>query len=85
MNDITLRLPLPKEDYITLIFAYALTLDADVEAKNQFYQLLSNIIVNIPPKDKLLLIGYLNARVGKNHRLWENFIGKESVENCSSI
>lgn len=34
----TVRLPIPKEYYITLISAYAPTLDADQKAKNQFYQ-----------------------------------------------
>lgn len=54
MNNITLQFP--KENYITPISAYAPSLDAD-EDKNEFYLQLSNTIVNVPLKDKLLLLG----------------------------
>lgn len=52
-----LRLPINKENYLTFISTYAPTLEADEEAKNQFKQQLNYTIVNIPPKDKILLLG----------------------------
>lgn len=67
-----------------LISVYALTLDADEDAKNLFYQQLSNIIVNIPLKNKLLLLEDFNAKVGKDNDLEENVIRKEDVRNCNS-
>uniref|UniRef100_A0A0L8HDV7 Endonuclease/exonuclease/phosphatase domain-containing protein n=1 Tax=Octopus bimaculoides TaxID=37653 RepID=A0A0L8HDV7_OCTBM len=79
----THRLPLPEENYITIISAYVPNLDADT-VKNHICHHLSNIIFNIPPKDKLLLLRDFKASVGKYHRLWENAIGKEGVGNCSS-
>lgn len=53
----TLRLPIHKENYLTFISTYAPTIEADKEAKNQFKQQLSYTIVNIPPKDNILLLG----------------------------
>lgn len=81
---ITLRLSLPKKNYTTLISTSAPTLEADEKAKNQFYQQLSNIIVNIPPNEKLFLLGDFNASVGNDYCLWEKVIGKESVWSCNS-
>lgn len=72
------------KNYIMLISVYALTLDADEDAKNLFYQQLSNIIVNIPLKNKLLLLEDFNAKVGKDNDLEENVIRKEDVRNCNS-
>lgn len=77
-----LWLILPNKIHITIISDNAATTDEGV--KNQFYQQLGNIIVSIPPADKLLLLGDFNATVRKDNFSWENVIGKEGIENCKS-
>ena len=80
----TLRVPLPDNNFMTLISSYAPTLDADEDLKNHFYQQLNNTIRKVPPRDHLLLLGDFNARVGKDHQLWEDIIGKEGIGNCNA-
>ncbi|XP_076046084.1 uncharacterized protein LOC143028190 [Oratosquilla oratoria] len=58
----TLRVPLPDNNFMTLISSYAPTLDADEDLKNHFYQQLNNTIRKIPQSDHLLLLGDFNAR-----------------------
>lgn len=67
--------------FMALISAYAPTLDADEETKNQFYQQLNELFLWTPPQDKLLLCDF-NARVGKDHRLWNNIV--KGVRNCNA-
>lgn len=45
---------------------------------------LTDVILRIPTQEKLLILGDLNMRVGKNHRLWKIIIGKEGVCNCNA-
>uniref|UniRef100_A0A0L8GNK6 Endonuclease/exonuclease/phosphatase domain-containing protein n=1 Tax=Octopus bimaculoides TaxID=37653 RepID=A0A0L8GNK6_OCTBM len=66
---------------MTLISDYARTLDANDNVKNTDQQ-LSDLILNVPPDDKLLLEDF-NARVGRDNRLWENVINKDGVEGCN--
>lgn len=80
---ITLRLPLPKNQFITLISVYAPTLDAEDHIKGAFYQQLDTTITQIPAGDRLLLLGDFNARVGRDHELWQNIIGRQGVGNCN--
>lgn len=78
-----LRVPLPQNNFITVLSAYAPTLDVDEDVKNHFYDQLSATIYSVPSRDKLLLLDDFNARVGRDHHLWENIIGKEGVGNCN--
>ena len=80
----TLRIPLPEDSFMTLISAYAPTLDADEDVKDHFYHQLSQTILGVPPRDHLVLLGDFNARVGRDCHLWENIIGKEGVGNCNA-
>ncbi|XP_076042115.1 uncharacterized protein LOC143026011 [Oratosquilla oratoria] len=72
----SLRLPLPKNQFITLVSVYAPTLDAEDHVKGAFYQQLDTVISQIPAGDRLLLLGDFNARVGREHELWHNIIGR---------
>ena len=60
-----LRVPLPQNNFITVLSAYAPTLDADEDVKNQLYDQLSATIYSVPSRDKLLLLDDFNARVGR--------------------
>ena len=54
------------------------------EVKDKFYDDLDNIISATPRTDKLILLGYINARVGTDYQTWEGVIGSESVGKCNS-
>ncbi|XP_062499225.1 craniofacial development protein 2-like [Corticium candelabrum] len=77
INDrlMTLRLPLSGGQFLTLVSSYAPTMNAFEEMKEKFYDDLRNIIGAVPKKDKLLVLGDFNARVGSNHCTWKNVLG----------
>ncbi|CAM4548073.1 unnamed protein product [Leuciscus chuanchicus] len=67
---ITWRIPLAKERFATLISAYAPTLDAEHNIKEDFCRALDAILQKTPATDRLILMGDFNARhgVGKMNR-----------------
>ncbi|XP_041934160.1 uncharacterized protein LOC121696990 [Alosa sapidissima] len=75
----TWRIPLTKKRFATLISAYAPTLDADNNTKEDFYHRLDEVIQKVPAADKLLLMGDFNARVGNEHLIWKKVIGQHGV------
>jgi len=72
----TLRIPLAKSRYMTLLSAYAPTLPSDDEPKDRFYDILSSTLRSLPPQEKIVLLGDFNARVGKEHHVWGKVIGR---------
>lgn len=84
---ITMRLRLNGDQHATVICAYAPTLDSDDDIKETFYSDLDDILSNISRLDKIILLGDFNARVGKDHKVWNGVIGKEGVgsENSNGI
>ena len=78
----TLRLETPNNEVINLISAYVPIMKASEEAKEEFYELLNSTIEEVPPKEKLLLLGDFNARVGQNCETWRGIIGKHGL--CKS-
>lgn len=80
----TLRIPLTKHRYATLISAYAPTLPSDIEDKDQFYQALDETLNHIPRNDKIVLLGDFNARVGSNSHTWGGVIGNHGIGNVNS-
>ena len=74
-----LRIPLTRNRYATLISCYAPTLTSSEEIKDQFYEQLDNLLASIPRHEKIILLGDFNARVGKNHTIWQGIIGRHGV------
>ena len=64
-----LRLPLVQDQYVTIISAYAPTLGSDKEIKDNFYNLMDATIEAMDQRDKLVLLGDFNARVGKDSQV----------------
>jgi len=62
----TLRIPLAKGRYMTVLSAYAPTLTSDESFKDRFYDNLRSTLRAISPRDKIALLGDFNARVGSN-------------------
>ncbi|KAG6937221.1 craniofacial development protein 2, partial [Chelydra serpentina] len=52
---------------VNLISAYAPTLGANRDTKDEFYDQLDMIIRSIPKEGHLILLGDFNARVGADH------------------
>lgn len=63
----TLRIPLAKKCFPTLLSVYTPTLPSDTETKDSFYQSLDEVLRRIPKTDKILLLGDFNSRVGQNN------------------
>lgn len=80
----TLRLKLNDYNHVTVISAYAPTLDSDDDIKEKFYFELEEILKNVPDHDKILLLGDFNARVGREKDLWEGIIGGNGVGKVNS-
>ena len=80
----TLRIPLKRSKYLTLISVYAPTLTSDDETKDSFYDDLHRTIRSVPKNDKLVVLGDFSARVGRDHLLWYGLIGKHGHGNCNA-
>ncbi|XP_034071876.1 LOW QUALITY PROTEIN: uncharacterized protein LOC117545945 [Gymnodraco acuticeps] len=75
----TLRIPLVKNRFATLLSAYAPTLPSESVAKDSFYQSLDEALRRIPKNDKIFLLGDFNARVGQNSSIWSGVLGRHGV------
>lgn len=75
----TLQINIGKNRKATLVSAYAPTLMADQEDKEQFYSALDDAVLQIPAADKVVVLGDFNARVGTDSETWKDVIGKDGV------
>ncbi|XP_022804723.1 uncharacterized protein LOC111341943 [Stylophora pistillata] len=80
----TLRLKLKSNQQATGISAYAPTLQAEPEDNEIFYSIFDSVLTQILSNHKIILLGDVNARVGRDHSVWENVIRKEGVGNANS-
>ena len=60
-----LRLPI-QDKFATVLSVYAPTLQAETGVKEAFYRDLHDLVQQIDSKDKLLILGDFNARVGQD-------------------
>ena len=65
----SLRLPIQDNKFATVLSVYAPTLQAETGVKEAFYRDLRNLLQQVDPKDKLLILGDFNARMGRNFEL----------------
>ena len=54
------------------------------ENKEAFYNQLTGVLSGMPLTDKLLLIGDLNARIGRENDKWPLVMGKHGIGKCNS-
>ncbi|KAK2165254.1 hypothetical protein NP493_1376g01033 [Ridgeia piscesae] len=80
----TMRLPLSKDKFSTIISVYAPTMTNPDENKKAFYNQLASVFSGIPRTDKLLLIGDFNARIGRDNEKWPLIMGKHGIGKCNS-
>ena len=79
----TMTLPLSKDNFATIISVYAATMTHPDENK-AFYNQLARVLSGIPRTDKLLLIGYFNARIGRDNDKWPLLMGKHGIGKYNS-
>ena len=80
----TVRLPLSKDNFATIISVYAPTMTNPDENKEAFYNQLASVLSGIPRTDKLMLIGDFNARIGRENDKWPLVMGKHGIGKCNS-
>jgi len=80
----TLRLPLAKGRYMTVLSAYAPTRVSDEATKDLFYDCLRATLQAVPRNDRLVFLGDFNARVGTNRKVWAGVIGRHGLGNANS-
>lgn len=65
---------------MTIVLAYAPTLDSKLSKKRDFYtQLDRTIDTEVPPTDIIILMGDFNAQVGSDNNGWEKVMGKHGI------
>lgn len=69
---------------VTILCAYAPTLTATDEIKDQFYNELDDYIRRVPHDENILLLGDFNARVGADYKTWPLCIGKHGIGKMNS-
>ena len=63
---ISMRLPLSVQQHATFFSVYAPTLQADPAEREQFCTDLSSLLRNVPANDKIVILGDVYARVGRD-------------------
>lgn len=84
INERIISLELKKNGHeIVIVGVYAPTDDADCDIKDTFYRKLTEVLNDIPPRKELILMGDLNARVGRTEN--NEIIGRygEDIRNES--
>lgn len=66
---------------VTLVSAYAPTLQASSEVKDKFYDDLRECLRHVRSTDKLMILGDFNARIGSNWRDWPDCVGSHGIGN----
>ena len=85
INERLMTMTFPLEgSTLSIISAYAPTLNHSDEVKDSFYGSLGDAIDEVPASHKLLVLGDFNARVGSDHISWENTIGRHGVGNVNT-
>ena len=79
-----MKLELAHGQTAVLISAYAPTMDAADEVKEEFYSTLNDVVSSVSYKHRLFILGDLNARVGRDYSTWPKVLGHHSVGNENS-
>ena len=79
----SLRLPIQDNKFATVLSVYAPTLQAETGVKEAFYRDLHHLLQRVDSKDKPLILGDFNARVGREIELWKGVLGRHGIGNCN--
>ena len=70
---VVVKLKVAKECY-TLVQAYATMDNSKSEAKDRFYAEMQKVVENVGIREALIVMGDLNARVGRNTKVWDSVL-----------
>ena len=76
---VTLRIPLIRGEYATIISGYAPTLCSDEEDKDLYYESLNETLRHVLRSYKLILKEDFNVRIGKDVRSWPETVTRHGV------
>ena len=62
---------------------YAPTLQAETVVKEAFYRDLHHPLQQVDSKDKLLILGDFNTRMGRDFELWKGVLCRHGIGNCN--
>ena len=79
----TLGLKLVDGSHLNLISIYGSTMQRTQEEKERFYENLGECAGDAK-NGSIIILGNLNARVGKGRFLWPSVLGKHGVGNMNS-
>ena len=80
---ITLRIPTRKTRYAT-ISVFAPTMTNPDQVKEEFYELLGQMLQKIPSTDKVIILEDFTARVGDDSTSWLTALGKYGRDKSNS-
>jgi endonuclease/exonuclease/phosphatase family metal-dependent hydrolase len=69
---------------LTVVSVYAPTLMASDTVKEQFYAELERVLAAVPARDKLVVLGDFNARVGRDNSVYLGVMGKHGMGMLNS-
>lgn len=73
-----------KEGILNVIQVYAPTSTHSETESDEFYDTLQFHIQKVNKKEKLIVMGDLNAKIGKEHRLWTPTVGRFGLGDLNS-
>ena len=68
---LTLRVPLTRNEHTLLICAYTPTLVTEEDKKDEFNEQFDAALREANNRDRIVLLGDFNARVGRRSDLWK--------------
>ena len=72
----SLRLPIQDIKFATVLSVYAHIMQAETGVKEAFYRDLHNLLQQVDSKEKLLILGDFNARLGRDLELLKGVLGR---------
>ena len=81
-RNMSLRLTI-QNTFATVLIVYASILQAEIGVKEAFYRDLRNLLQQAESKDKVLILGDLDARVEQDFELWKGVLCKHGIDNCN--
>ena len=79
----SLRLPIQDNKFATVLSVYAPTLQAETGVEEAFSHDLHNLLQQVDSKEKLLILGDFNTRVGQDFQLWKGVLGRHGIGNSN--
>nr|VZI12279.1 unnamed protein product [Spirometra erinaceieuropaei] len=85
INDrlMSLRLPLWRGKFATIISAYAPTMTNPDAVRDKFYEDLHALLATVSKADNLIVLGDFNARVGTDHTAWRGVLGPHGLRGSN--